>query len=345
MRRVTHLDGLRALAFVAVFLHHALDLPFLWMGVDLFFVLSGFLITRNLLQLRTTSTTGSALGAFFFRRVLRILPPYFIVLTVIVLLEPIRGAELPWFYLFASNIRDASHGPILWSLDTLWSIAVEEQFYLAWPWLVLLAPRRWLAPAFVVCIVGAVIARIGFSRLGFDAVYHLTPCRMDLLAAGALLAWLEARDATWLTRHRLRLAGLAVAGVALFAALTLAVPTFRTSLDDPLFDTVGFGLSTLTFTGVVGFTIGAADARALRWLAHPVLRYVGKISYVAYLVHVLALTELGAAGLERLPTAVLGFAATILLASASWSGLEAPLQRWRGLVPPRPRAAERTHPL
>lgn len=345
MKRITHLDGLRALAFTAVFLHHALDVPLLWMGVDLFFVLSGFLITRNLLQLRTSSTPGSALAAFFFRRVLRILPPYFIVLTAIVLLEPVRAAELPWFYLFASNIRDAIHGPILWSLDTLWSIAVEEQFYLAWPWLVLLAPRRWLAPAFILGIVGAVIARIVFSRVGFDAVYRLTPCRMDLLAAGASLAWLEARDATWFPRHRLRLAGLAGAGVAVFAALTLASPTFRTSLNDPLFDTVGFGLSTLTFTCVVGFTIGAADAPALRWLDHPALRYIGKISYVAYLVHVLALTELGNAGLERVPTAVLGFAATILLASASWYGLEAPLQRGRGLVPPRPRAAEPSHPL
>jgi peptidoglycan/LPS O-acetylase OafA/YrhL len=140
--RIDQFDGLRALAFGAVFLHHAVSAPLLWMGVDLFFVLSGYLITRNLLRLRETATTGGALRVFYFRRLLRIVPPYYLAVFAMALYVPAYRDHLGWYLGFASNLRDTLVGPDPGPATTLWSIAVEEQFYLLWPMLVLLCPRR-----------------------------------------------------------------------------------------------------------------------------------------------------------------------------------------------------------
>src|SRR5437899_12895973 len=116
---ISQFDGVRALAFMAVFLHHGLHVPLLWTGVDQFFVLSGFLITRNLLQLRDESTRGSALSAFYYRRVLRIIPPYYVALVAVMLVQTVACSELPWFCGFASHVRDALHTSIEGPLSSM----------------------------------------------------------------------------------------------------------------------------------------------------------------------------------------------------------------------------------
>jgi peptidoglycan/LPS O-acetylase OafA/YrhL len=335
--RISQFDGVRAIAFMMVFVHHGLHVPLAWMGVDLFFVLSGFLITRNLVQMSEQSTTSSSLATFYFRRVLRIIPPYYVAITMIILARPIAGADMAWFYGFASNIRDAIDGPIGGPLNSMWSIAVEEQFYIVWPWLVLFLPRRVLGKVFVAVIVIAPVCRYLFGAVGFDAVYRLMPCRMDLLAVGALLALVDRRDPGWFARHRRYFIAAACFAAGLFTALSLRVQTFRTSLDEPLFNVLGFGLSGVFFTALLAYVRAATSGPVYAVLMHPALRYVGKISYMGYLVHMFGLELAARAHLSMWPTAALGLAITIAIASASWYAMELPLQRLRKVVRPQPR--------
>lgn len=343
-QRIDQLDGLRALAFTAVFLHHAARAPLLWMGVDLFFVLSGFLITRNLLALRDQAATGRALGVFFYRRVLRILPPYYLALAAIAVYHGFPDGSAPWYLTFTSNLRDATHGAHEGALNTLWSIAVEEQFYIAWPWLVLLLPRRALGLSFVLVIAVAPLVRAWATGVSLDAVYRLMPCRMDLLAMGALLALRDRKDAeaaatttgaaavSWIARHRRHFLAAAALAFCAFVALSVLVPTFRTRNNTLLFNTAGFSLAGVFFAGLLAYVRAAREGWVLTILRHPVLRYLGKISYMAYLTHMLAIDLVRDLGILGTKGAPLSFALTIVFASASWYLLEQPLQRLRGLV-------------
>ncbi|RUU12827.1 acyltransferase, partial [Mesorhizobium sp. M7A.T.Ca.TU.009.01.3.2] len=147
--RDIQLDALRAIAVTMVlYSHFFAEGPSFWghIGVRLFFVLSGFLITRLLLEARSATEfeTGPALRSFYIRRMLRIFPPYFAVLGFVWLvdLDQSRGS-LVWHALYLSNFWYALHNnwnP--WVLGHFWSLSIEEQFYLAWPLVVLLAPRR-----------------------------------------------------------------------------------------------------------------------------------------------------------------------------------------------------------
>src|SRR5436190_9414476 len=98
--RIDQFDGLRALAFLGVFAFHAVGIPYTWMGVDQFFVLSGYLITRNLLGLRRDARPRRAMAVFYYRRALRIIPPYYVALLAIFLLEPVPMSEAPWYFAF-----------------------------------------------------------------------------------------------------------------------------------------------------------------------------------------------------------------------------------------------------
>lgn len=334
--RIDQLDGLRALAFSAVFLHHAVHAPLLWMGVDLFFVLSGFLITRNLLALREQCSTGRSLGVFFYRRLLRIIPPYYLALAAIALYHGFPDGSAPWYWTFTSNLRDAQYGAHDGALNTMWSIAVEEQFYLAWPWLVLLLPRRALAAAFAIVIVIAPLVRAAATGISLDAVYRLMPCRMDLLAMGALLALWDRRDATWIDRHRRHFSAAAVLAFAAFVALSVLVPTFRTRHNTLLFNVVGFSLAGVFFAGVLAYVRATRTGVVGAVLLHPALRFLGKISYMAYLTHMLAIDLVrDVTGLEGAVAAPLSLAVTLLFSTASWYLLEQPLLRLRGVVSPR----------
>jgi peptidoglycan/LPS O-acetylase OafA/YrhL len=338
LARIDQFDAVRAFAFLAVFAFHAVHAPFGYAGVDLFFVLSGFLITRNLLALRATATTSSSFAAFFFRRILRIIPPYYLAIALIFVLEPFPAHELPWYLGFASNVRDTLKPVLPGPLVTLWSIAVEEQFYLVWPFLVLLLPRRTLGAVFVTVIVGAIVFR-WCSAANDDAVYRLTLSRMDTLAAGALLALVESRDVVALRRSAKPVAILGVVAALVFAVLYHSLPTFRHFSGDALYDVVGYSLITIICVALL-LSAYVAGPRARAVLCHPWLRHIGKVSYVAYLVHVLVLDVVRRMDLRGGPTIAIALASTIAVASASWYLLEQPLQRFRGSVRPVPRTAQ-----
>jgi peptidoglycan/LPS O-acetylase OafA/YrhL len=147
------LDGLRAVAILCVLATHAWTYPASapilnrlaaagWVGVDLFFVLSGFLITRLLLASRER---GDYYSRFFVRRVRRIFPAYYLLLGLVLLAFPLMShsaglmaARHDWLYYatYLSNVRLAEVGWQVFLLDITWSLAVEEQFYVTWPWIV-----------------------------------------------------------------------------------------------------------------------------------------------------------------------------------------------------------------
>jgi peptidoglycan/LPS O-acetylase OafA/YrhL len=322
VRRIASFDGVRAFAFGAVFLFHAIHLPYGKLGVDLFFVLSGFLITRNLLELRDTATTGSALAVFYYRRVLRIIPPYYLALVVMLVLFRFPLHEAPWYFGFASNIRDTIYPVLEGPMVTMWSIAVEEQFYLLWPFLVLLLPRRALAPAFFLSVAFAFVFR-DLVRANGDAVYRLMFSRMDLLALGALLALADVRDPKWIERHRMRFALALSVSVSAFALCAVKLPGFGDGAYLP-FALVAVAMPSLLALVRTGFLE--------RVLCYPVLAYVGKVSYMCYLVHDIALERVRALHLPGPVTVAAALALTIGFSSLSWYALEQPLGRLRGRV-------------
>jgi peptidoglycan/LPS O-acetylase OafA/YrhL len=248
---LTALDGVRGLAISLVLITHAATAGLRartapervwesvahwgWAGVDLFFVLSGFLITGILLA---TRRKAHYLRNFFARRVLRILPLYYATLFVcFVLLPAVPWSEFDWlralspeqwwFWLHLSNYyRILVRGPDLGWLSTLWSLAVEEHFYLVWPFVVWkLSERRLLQ----VCLAGAAAAfgaRVLFLWLGFSAddVYRGTLTRFDPLLLGAALAVLWRRPSGLGRLRRVALPGLAgtLAAIALLISVKYA---------------------------------------------------------------------------------------------------------------------------
>ncbi|HSE65976.1 MAG TPA: acyltransferase, partial [Gemmatimonadales bacterium] len=209
------LDTLRALAVTAVLIRHfwaelqpGLDLG--TRGVHLFFVLSGFLITGILLRSRALVEdagrgTGLAIRRFYIRRFLRIFPIYYLVLAITwaVGIADVRS-EIVWHLAYGSNILFAIQGH--WSLTTshLWSLSVEEQFYLIWPLLMFLVPRRQLRTVIVASIlIGPLFRVTGYlGGLNWVALQTLLPASFDSLSAGAWLAWIYAAPSAETLRYR-----------------------------------------------------------------------------------------------------------------------------------------------
>ena len=323
--RIVQLDGLRAIAVLAVFAQHALRAP-LWMGVDLFFVLSGFLITGILLERK--SRGQSYFSYFYARRVRRILPPYVLLMIVSSLLFGLAWAKhWPYYTFFATNIADALNESGHDSLNILWSLAVEEQFYLFWPFVILLVPTRALgivaAALIVVVPVLRAIATPWFPT--YWPIYYLTPFRMDLLAAGALLAVAVRRDRDALEPFRIPAAFAFFAALAVLAWLHLHYPRFRGE-NTPMSNAGLYSVSLVLCTSLV---IVALQSKGIvrRALSNPVLVYIGTISYTIYLIHLTILYAVWPLHYSRPASAAIALALTLVYASASWFLFERRLTR------------------
>ncbi|WP_323119782.1 acyltransferase family protein [Burkholderia alba] len=323
--RIVQLDGLRALAVLAVFFQHALKAP-LWMGVDLFFVLSGLLITGILLERKARGQ--SYFGHFYARRARRILPPYVLLLAVSSLLFGAAWLHhWPWYAFFSTNIGLSLGGIGHDSLNVLWSLAVEEQFYIFWPFVVLWCSERTLAWIAAALIVAAPLLR-ALATPWFDSfwpIYYLTPFRMDLLAAGALLAVALRRDRRALEPfHGIAVAGACIA-LAILAWLHLSYPRFRAA-NTPLSNAALYSVSLLLCTSLVVIAL-RGRGMVQRVLTHPALVYIGTVSYTIYLIHLSVLYALWPLHLNRYLSAALAFAITLACASATWYGFERRLTR------------------
>jgi peptidoglycan/LPS O-acetylase OafA/YrhL len=302
------LDGLRALAILAVVGHNLslLDSPDSavakvvewsldrgWIGVQLFFVLSGFLITGILLD---SGKAPNYFKSFFARRSLRIFPLYFLTLACLFLLLPALGAlpaafvptpsqELP-FWLYLSNWTEPS-GFSAGDVAHFWSLAVEEQFYLVLPFV--LRGRSARSTLILLSAVAVASLAIRLVMLGLhdshEVIYMSSVCRMDALALGGALAaaWRIPRAARWLAANGRTLLWSATLLLILGALVTRGYP--RISV---LGQSIGYTILALSLTGIVGAVV-AADVHGaggpLAWLRNPGLRLVGKYSYAIYIFH------------------------------------------------------------
>lgn len=307
--RILQFDGLRALAFGSVFLQHAFHVPLLWMGVDCFFVLSGFLITGILARQR--GETG-AIKTFYWKRARRILPPYCLALAIIALTLGISWAtDWPYLAFFTANFGIAFHYVKTGALSPLWSLSVEEHFYLLWPFVILFLSRRRSIQIAIGILIAAPILRgicTPFFATHFP-IYFLTPFRADLLAAGALLALtLNEHREQWRSFSKyLMISG--AAGIAFLAAFG-----FKTNGNTVAFNVISYESSLLFFTGLIAFLVPLQSGAVYRILTLKPLRYVGTISYLAYLIHQPMLL--------LIHSRLLAFAATLAICALSWELME-----------------------
>lgn len=305
--RIPALDGLRGIAIMLVMVYHQTLVvgPTLidravgfwtmggWAGVDLFFVLSGFLITGILLD---SKGAPGYFRNFYARRVLRIFPLYYAVVAFSLLILPqfqhaklanfarIQGDEW-WYWLYLSNILDGIHHTFRHGiLDVSWSLSIEEQFYVVWPLLVFLVSRRALAMLCGFLLALAVLWRISLLLVGADpiTVFVLTPGRLDGLAVGALIA-IATRTPSLLIILR-RVARPAGAG-ALLAVLGISSIGGGFDPYTPAMQTAGYLCLAIAY-GAILFAVvsppGGAPAQILEWRP---LRVLGKYSYALYLFH------------------------------------------------------------
>lgn len=294
---VPALDGIRGVAIAMVLCFHSglvLDgsnigerLWFYpasigWSGVDLFFVLSGFLITTVLIQTRNDTRY---FRNFFMRRVLRIFPVYFGSLLLF-FTQLDTGEQTTWYWLFAQNwipVFDGTPQPT--ALQPYWSLAVEEQFYLVWPIFIwLLKPRH--VPVFCLLTAAAACAARCVARWkGIDEwiVMTVTPFRLDALALGALVASCRLGESrASLTKP---LPWIVCGCVAGLMAIGVAESGYRG--DQALAQTAGYSLFAMMCAAVIGLIVEGHPSVKLprRILEWELLRHLGNRSYAIYVVH------------------------------------------------------------
>ncbi len=339
------LDGLRFFAFLAVFLSHCFSLDpahyaqagmplsvAKWIaralasggnGVPLFFILSSYLITE--LLLREYEKRGKIdVKAFYMRRILRIWPLYFAFLLVVFVLVPhysvygIRPLTLAALFLFAGNWITIYDGFASHSLaGPLWSVSVEEQFYLVWPLLISwVGPRRLKTVAIALIVIAMIIRGVMdvSGRFTMAAVWCNTFAWLDSIAAGALLA-VALRGRTPSFGVLLRVA-LLLTGVALWviSARGYGYLPLRNLFHFPFI-----------IVGSLSMMLGALGSL---WLANPVLVYLGRISYGLYVLHPIGMAVAAFLFPEfTLLYAATGLVVTILCAAVSYRFLEAPFLR------------------
>jgi len=332
-KRIAELDGVRGIAILSVIIAHTFGVPLLWAGVDLFFVLSGFLITGILI--RRKELGGSFFPYFYSRRARRILIPYLVLLTVSSLLFGTAWMKhWYWFAFFATNIGGALNQVGHQSLVPLWSLAVEEQFYLIWPLIVLCVRRKALLGICLVLLVAAPALR-GVATPLFNThfpIYYLTPFRMDLLASGAILAWIRRWDRPLLSRLSYWPQAVLVGVAAFLVVLGVIDPGFRTGANTVRGNVLIYTGTDLIATSLV--TIAVIGRGAIcHFLRNAVLRYIGRISYSMYLIHETALILAGRVFHVRAASFALALALTVLYATVSWYGFERRLLAVRGITP------------
>lgn len=353
------LDGLRAVAFLILFGLHTDYLQFGWMGVQLFFVLSGFLITSILLRMKDKLPVREYFFKFYGRRFFRIFPLYyfFLLLMFVITSWLISVSYKPkimqvfvgqiWYaILYVYDFFSAYHGFIpSHFLDHLWSLSVEEQFYIFWPLLIFLVPKKWHKKLFLTAIVTGPVFRIamflvygsGLFRFFRDpvalAVYPLPFSHVDAFAFGAYITSFPIQSA----RKQFVYLGIAlpIIGFATQYAATGTIGTLS-ALGYPVTMPNGYQfiwaytLLNYWFAVLIYCVVHEKMfVQILEW--HP-FRYLGKISYGLYVYHFPIIWFAGRIrdfGVSEKFTnpliATLAFVGTVIIASLSYFILEKPI--------------------
>ena len=310
MARIKEIDGLRAIAILSVVAWHYIGASadagsgsLLWRatifgrsGVDLFFVLSGYLITSILLRNRDASNYFST---FYARRAFRILPIYYVVVGMYVLGKSFNvsrtlfeGSIPTWTYVVGLQnfwmTFEQTYGAF-W-LGGTWSLAIEEQFYLLFPMLVFLLSLRRLRLVLLALMIVCPLLRIGaycygepFAGYGY---YFLTPFRADNLAVGALIAW---HDVTGTSRHVATIARKTLIVSACLFPLYAALIGRHTDMHMALW---GHTYLALFYGSLLFMTLQNAGTSRLAFLRSKPAEFFARISYALYLVHTSVLLAL-----------------------------------------------------
>lgn len=340
MKYIPQLDVIRTIAVLMVLVTHFWTYPaghelvnrlagLGWVGVDLFFVLSGFLITRILVAARSDS---EYFRNFYARRSLRIFPLYYAVLIIALVALPLVNAipdqlmQDRWMYFaYLSNFALAMGGWQLFLVDVTWSLSIEEQFYLLWPAVVKwLARERLIALCLAIVIVLPLVRLSLWDSLGWMWLHMMMPLRADSLAMGALVALVNPK----------RFAAPALLfGSALI--LTLAL-TGNFARDSQLVGTIGYSLTALTAAGAI---LVACQAN----LKNRVALHVGKVSYGVYLLHpfvsvgmsfVLEKVSIGTPIVEAVWKMIALIIASVAVATISFAAFEQPFLRLKKYFEP-----------
>ncbi|MEO7732614.1 MAG: acyltransferase family protein [Kofleriaceae bacterium] len=353
---VGELDGLRGIAILLVMVHRMYPrtgttpwpIEAGWAGVDLFFVISGFLIAGILID---TREDPDYFRNFYARRVLRIFPLFYLFVGGMLLVFPLvnhdfltqAGSPL-WYLLQLGNLPEGLLGrdPPSW-LAPVWSLAIEEQFYLTFPLLVRWSDPTRLARRLAVIAGFALVLRIVTTALVPDrerVQYLFTLCRLDTIAIGCLLAVLvrSARYQAW----RAALPRVLLPVIAVAAAILWWTELDRTTWFGR---TLGYDVVAIGFAALVLLVLAWRDRPATAALRWPPLRYLGKLCFGLYLLHrpaetiVTALIERAGLDATRLAWLPVKIAVAVGLATLSWRLLERPFLRLKQ------RFTSRAHPI
>lgn len=343
---MAQLDGLRAIAVSMVFIDHWVGeryhLGIMWgdLGVKLFYVLSGFLITGILLEIRPVVGRQLLRGArqFYIRRFLRIFPLFYLTLFLAALAGFPGVRETFWWHVsYLSNFYIASISAWPSFISHFWSLAVEEQFYLSWAWLILFIPHRGLLPVLVTLLVLGPISRFAGVILGGNpiSIYVLPVSSFDVLGIGALLAYLSRFGAS----HRISVDKLARISLVVGAATFIGIEILeRTVSRTPVVEALHLTIKPVAIGGVYGWlvlraSVGLKGIAGTLLTARPIA-HMGKVSYGLYMFNPFMPSVAGwfLAPVGLLPLmdiaplrlAVL-LAATVGLASLSWRFFEGPI--------------------
>jgi peptidoglycan/LPS O-acetylase OafA/YrhL len=344
------LDGLRYYAFLGVFICHTLPfeasfyrslhlpLPWLWgaavkagaAGVDLFFALSAFLITSLLLK-EKQETGGISLRFFYLRRILRIWPLYFLVIGLgIVLSHTMAKQSLPWYYvagylLFVGNWVHAVFGRPESIAFPLWTVSIEEQFYLIWPVMVKTLKRRGMILSGIGLFLLATVCRIGFVLAGISGgyIYYGSTARCDSIALGILLALFVDRLPKLTSGARFLLVTGGLAGWIVASAWLTDQPGPISMREVPGRLIIALGAGAMLY--------GCLHSRS-KLLTGEWVVSLGKVSYGLYLWHLTGLLIAKSllhpvSGAALLAAKAVGFVLTMILAFASYRWIESPFLR------------------
>lgn len=367
-KRIPSLDGVRGIAILLVLLRHSIFAmesaiggpratgfsswflaagQLTWSGVDLFFVLSGFLIGGILLDARNSPRYFQT---FYFRRFYRILPLYFVVVAIFLfqhlpwfalIAKPGRfqPLEIPWwaYATFTQNFWMAYLGTFgLNSAGLTWSLAIEEQFYLTIPWIIRKVHLRFLSTVLVAVVVGAPLVRLALRALFGDhggiACYVLTPARADGLSLGVLCALLVRRERVWdwLVGRK---SSLGLAFGILFCGIAFMTWRRYDAFSDAM---TSWGYSWLALFYAAFLLLAVVDTGGLleRSLRNPVLMKLGTLAYCLYLIHISVMQSVrhplnswlrGSPHIAWILGGIIGAGASVMLASLSWKYFEKPL--------------------
>lgn len=342
------LDSLRGLAVMMVLYTHFYagktePAPFFqntieWggIGVGLFFVLSGFLISGILLKNRADIENGSksrasCLKSFYIRRTLRIFPIYYmsIFLLYMINLHPVRET-IWWLVTYTSNIYFSDIGRYIGSIGHLWSLSIEEQFYLLWPWVIIFTPRKYLLPVILCFIASSPLYMhfCGLAKVNSFSAKILAFNHLDKFGFGALLAYQRFYGLENTVTDRVFNSALYISGALFIESLILYGLKLPNS----------FGVFYQTFSAIFYACVIKKFSTGFSGLFGRILEskpfvYIGKISYGIYLYHVfimytvpICLQKYFGVVLHSLELqAILYTLITLCVASISWYLIERPL--------------------